>query len=377
MTCSDRSIYARIYNRYDLQLSRRPGDSLWSRDGNLGDCIQNIAVEEAYEKIGIAKKKDLLRINRDDISKYSGQPCTLFMQGWFGNYAGSFPLPWSKNINPVFIGFHLSSIYDTRSLFIKKGIHKLMIPHQPIGCRDRNTRDFLKKLGLNAYFSGCMTLTLDKRTCAPDKKEEKVFVVDLDPKIQKKLTPEIIRKNLDGNIIDYTITHFYYWNEYPVTEKGAQEFEEHARYVLNKYKNEAKLVITSKIHVAMPCIAMGIPVIFIVGDPFGERFDVLSGIVPIYSAKDIKYIDWHPIAPNIEPLKQAILSNVKAIFSKKDELISKSISELDKITSHLVCNNPIPKRIRFARTITYYLKTQTRGIRKNLKARMISCFKSI
>lgn len=252
-----------------------------------------------------------------------------------------------------------------------------MIPHQPIGCRDRNTRDFLKKLGLNAYFSGCMTLTLDKRTCAPDKKEEKVFVVDLDPKIQRKLTPEIIRKNLDGNIIDYTITHFYYWNEYPVTEKGAQEFEEHARYALNKYKNEAKLVITSKIHVAMPCIAMGIPVIFIVGDPFGERFDVLSGIVPIYSAKDIKYIDWHPIAPNIEPLKQAILSNVKSIFSKKDELISKSISELDKITSHLVCNKPIPKRIRFARTITYYLKTQTRGIRKNLKARMISCFKSI
>lgn len=76
-----------------------------------------------------------------------------------------------------------------------------------------------------------------------------------------------------------------------MTAKGAYEFEQYARYVLERYRTQAKLVITSKIHVAMPCIALGIPVIFIVDNPFNERFDVLSGIVPIYSYKDIRYID--------------------------------------------------------------------------------------
>lgn len=42
--------YARIFNQCKLQMSKRPGDSLWSRDGNLGDCMQTLGVENVYKK---------------------------------------------------------------------------------------------------------------------------------------------------------------------------------------------------------------------------------------------------------------------------------------------------------------------------------------
>ena len=33
--------------------------------------------------------------------------------------------------------------------------------HEPIGCRDIHTVNFLKEHNIDAYFSGCLTLTLD------------------------------------------------------------------------------------------------------------------------------------------------------------------------------------------------------------------------
>lgn len=361
--------YARIFNQCKLQMSKRPGDSLWSRDGNLGDCMQTLGVENVYKKTGICEPENLLLVNRDDINNYHGEPCTLFMQSWFGDYAGNFPLPWTKEITPVFIGFHLSTINKTREKFIQNKIFESMQSMTAVGCRDRNTMDFLKKLGINAYMSGCMTLTFDTRKNIDSTQQNKIFVVDLDPKVQKHLTDRHLKIAAQGGgEIDNTITHFYYWSQYPVTAKGAYEFEQYARYVLERYRTQAKLVITSKIHVAMPCIALGIPVIFIVDNPFNERFDVLSGIVPIYSYKDIRYIDWNPAPVNIENLKQAILFNVKAMFSGNDDLIYKSIIRLNEEFSKLHCANPVPQWLLFFRRTCHnfssYLKSSKRALKQ-------------
>ena len=63
--------YARIFNQYKYQMQKRPDDALWPRDGNIGDCIQSLAIENLYRKIGIAPET-LTLINRDDISTYRG-----------------------------------------------------------------------------------------------------------------------------------------------------------------------------------------------------------------------------------------------------------------------------------------------------------------
>lgn len=275
----------------------------WLENGNLGDCIQNIAAEEIYHRAGI-KPEDLLLINRDDLPEYDGPAAKLVMQGWFGNTSGTFPLPWSEKITPIFLGFHISENNNSREMFLEKKIQANFANLTSIGCRDRNTMRFLQGFGLDAYFSSCLTLTFDEREKEPE--NGKIFVVDLQPKTMQKL-PEKIRK-----IADFSITHLYKFPKYPITAKDAAEFEDAARKILQRYKDEAKLVITSRIHVAMPCIAMGIPVVFISDHVSDSRFDVLSGIIPVYSYKDMKYVKWNPKAPKITKLKTAIINNAIA-----------------------------------------------------------------
>lgn len=281
----------------------------WDGEGNLGDCIQNLAVRNLYSKINIFDS-DLIKVNRDDIPTYSGPECSLVMQAWYGDYMGTFPLPWTDKICPIFLGFHLNKVNNTRERFIKENIHEKMKPFMPIGCRDRNTRDFLLNLGVDAYFSGCMTLTFDTRTKQPEK--GKIFMVDLRPRIKKYIPKKILKQ------VDEYITHQYFWDKYPITSAGANKFEKDAEKILNRYKNEAKLIITSRIHVAMPCVAMGIPVVFITEAPNDERFDVLRGILPIYTKRDIRYINWMPCPVDITELKQAIINNAIAQITGKN-----------------------------------------------------------
>jgi hypothetical protein len=337
--------YARMFYQYRYAMQERPNSSLWPRDGNIGDSIQSLAVENIYGKIlGDDKSRDILLVNRDDISTYFGQPCCLVMQAWFGHYANIFPLPHSDKIEPIFIGFHLSTINDTRERFVAEKIYLKMKPYEPIGCRDRNTMNFLQKLGLKAYFSGCMTLTFDTRASVPE--NGKIFVVDLTKKAMKRLPQKI------KDIADMSITHFYYWNQYPVTWDGALEFEQEARRILNRYQNEARLVITSKIHVAMPCVALGIPVIFIHEKNDNERFDVLHGILPIYHPRDMAWLDWNPKVENIDKLKNAIIKNATDRILQKQDL--NSIKELEQITDELEMRS---KRTIIDKAIILYRRT--------------------
>lgn len=330
--------YARIINQYKYHMQKRPDDNLWPRDGNLGDCMQTLGVENVYHKAGIT---DLAFVNRDDIKEYQGAPVKLVMQSWFGDYAGIFPLPWSDKITPVFIGFHLNTINNTRERFVREKIHEKMKPYEPIGCRDRSTRDFLKSLGIDAYFSGCMTLTFDKREKDPE--NGRIFLVDPDKKVLKRLPQEIL------NQCDTSISHFYYWNEYPVSAKGAEEFEQYARAVLERYKTEAELVITSKIHVAMTCVAMGIPVVFITANPDNVRFDVLKGILPIYGHRDMKYINWHPAPVNIDSLKDKIIANAIAQITGKNK--KEAVEALNKEMQKLKQISFLPKHVKFFRKL--------------------------
>lgn len=330
-------MFGRFYIQYLYQETAG-----WKKEGNLGDGIQNIAVENIYKKIGI-QPQDLILINRDDMPNYQGDNVELVMQSYFANLYNTFPFPWSKDITPIFLGMHLSPIHNFRQLLIKRGILKLMKPFEPIGCRDRNTRNFLKSHGINAYFSGCMSLTLDKRPTTPQ--NGKVFIVDLYSKALQDLPKHI------KDIADYSITHIYQWKkDQKIDFESAMQFEQKAREILNTYKEQASLVITSRIHVAMPCIAMGIPVIFIAKNLFNARYDVLQGIVPIYSYKDIKYIDWNPAPANIDILKEAILSNAIAQITKSDDRY-RTIEKLNEITSKLKPISYLPWHRQFFRNL--------------------------
>jgi hypothetical protein len=81
--------------------------------------------------------------------------------------------------------------------------------------------------------------------------------------------------------------------------------------LLEELKANARLVITRRLHMALPCIAMGIPVVLAHvcadGDVEEARFAGLDKIVRVYKPKEFDSIDWNPKVPDIEWLKEKII----------------------------------------------------------------------
>ena len=119
---------------------------------NLGDYIQSIVALQFLLRIDTY-------IYREKLHLYKGEKLFLIMNGCFMHK----PLNWppSSDIHPLFISFHITSpsveylTSDESITYLKK--------YEPIGCRDEFTENILKSKGINAYFSGCLTLTLNKK----------------------------------------------------------------------------------------------------------------------------------------------------------------------------------------------------------------------
>ena len=169
--------------------------------------------------------------------------------------------------------------------------------HEPIGCRDEYTAEALRKKGIDAYFSGCLTLTLgDKYPTSV--KTDKVYVVDPYFKGSKSFgsilkavivycrKPNVIKKishglyhstNLKSLLLAaqyYSIyTHLFSTSVIENAEYIQHQNHEYAALpddearfqcadaLLRKY-SEAGLVITGRIHCALPSIGMGTRVVF-------------------------------------------------------------------------------------------------------------------
>ena len=151
--------------------------------------------------------------------------------------------------------------------------------HEPIGCRDYDTLNLLESFGVDAYFSGCLTLTLPKYE--GEKSDEILFVDVLRTNytqnyretVVKNIIPESYRNQVKFvSHISNDLKHL------DATTRMAQ-----AQQMLERY-GKAKLVFTSLIHCALPCIALGTPVIFI---DFGfnnnqAKRDRFNGIIDLF-----------------------------------------------------------------------------------------------
>lgn len=268
---------------------------------NLGDYIQSLAASQYFPHI------DYL-INREQLDGFSGENCRLIMNGWFTHH----PEHWipSKDIKPLFVAFHINANCKNQML-THAGIEYLK-RHEPIGCRDTYTSEILKEKGIEAYFSGCLTLTLDKKYRIPDnERTNNIFIVDplfnikdfsdhfksiknflialkhnlfLKSIKKKRFLKKIISKNVREKAI-YTF-HTLKPNSIP----DEQRFDM-AADLLRQYA-KAKLVITSRIHCALPCLALGTPVIFINSFDDPSNQSRIKGLVDFFNRIDLNTITW-------------------------------------------------------------------------------------
>lgn len=274
---------------------------------NLGDNIQSIAASRLLPSFdGYVSRESLNRIN---------EPCIVSLNGYF---MASNNWPPSDNVIPIPFAFHISPSYE-KVICSKEGINFLK-EHQPIGCRDKGTAEVLKKYGVEAYYSKCVTLTLDSREAVP--KNGKVYVVGINKNLQKIIPKSTLKDSIYVEQSKIELPN--------VPDHKKVELAEH---LLEEFKNNASLVITNRIHCAMPCIAMGIPVIFLFNrrKKTDYRVHIIEDLVGInyinesllFSNAIAKYysnkINWSPTAIDIQAEKKAIKSAyLEALSRAKD-----------------------------------------------------------
>jgi hypothetical protein len=223
---------------------------------NLGDNMQSIAAEQFLPHVDLKCDRDALNQVMTD------EKHLLLMNGWFTALPQNWPP--SESIVPIFVGFHIENSKRTHDLLLNQLSVEYFNRHEPIGCRDKTTAKLLSEKGVRTYYSKCLTLTFPKRQHDPT--NGKVFLVD---------TESIpIPKSIERKAIQITHEVPYFYSDEIKSDM--------ARFLLDMYKNQARLVITTKLHCALPCIAFGVPVIFF-GDPHEYRVALLEDLgVKVY-----------------------------------------------------------------------------------------------
>jgi len=157
--------------------------------------------------------------------------------------------------------------------FLKKYTEEV----HPFGCRSTSTDQIFKSKRIKSYFSACLTLTINIEgalTAGPDtprqwikrdivrspngtRVQNKKYIIAVDV-IDKGAVPAEVWKN--PNLIEFT-ANIPRW--YAGDAKSLIQRYEYSYKLLSAYANQAKLVITSRIHAALPATALGIPVVFV------------------------------------------------------------------------------------------------------------------
>lgn len=248
----------------------------YPRSDNLGDYVQTIAAKMMLSEVPIS-------IDREKLNSYSETPVCLIMNGWFMENPKNWPP--STRITPLFVSFHINptvakQMTSTASIAYMKR-------YEPIGCRDLYTTELLISKGIKAYFSGCLTLTLKRDFFLKDTNQPKSILVI---SVLERLNPKRVKWKNNGNLVHlgsqllkYPFKNIKYQramrrvNRFLMTQpesviKRSQiisnpnispaQKETLAMEQLQAIAS-AKLVITSRIHSALPAIAMGIPVLFL------------------------------------------------------------------------------------------------------------------
>lgn len=228
---------------------------------NLGDEIQSIAARQFLPSV------DLL-VERDSwMPAIPNPPGTykIILNGWYTHNPENWP-------PPAFLQPMLTSMHISRERFLPATLvaaaEALTTPqnlaylrkHGPVGGRDEWTVSLLRRNGVDAYFSGCVTLTLGdgqgrergNYACAVDLPDAIFDVLS-----QRTRTP-ILR-----------LSH------HDPSGGSFQQRSAKAERLLSLYA-QAQCVVTTRLHCALPCLGLQTPVLFITAAADKYRLDSLA-----------------------------------------------------------------------------------------------------
>ena len=220
----------------------------YERSGNLGDEIQSVAAARLLPRVDLKIPRERLR------DFHSDEQCLLVMNGYF-DCIKTAQFPPAECITPLYLSFHISAGSQARYTTPECIAH--FRKHAPIGCRDRGTVDILRRAGVDAFYSRCLTLTLPKREPLSSPPQG---IVLCDVLLRRTKSVGHFRSLVnEKKTLVKTVSHTHGFDA--CGEETRNLKEPIVEGLLSLYQS-AELVITSRMHCALPCVAMGVPFLY-------------------------------------------------------------------------------------------------------------------
>jgi hypothetical protein len=277
---------------------------------NIGDEIQSLAAAQFLPRVDTIVERDRLHWQADRGELF------VILNGWFTRQRAWPPPP---NLRPLFVSFYAHRQAD----LIRPEFSEYFKAHEPIGCRSPATAKAFMNIGVEAYFSGCLTLTLrlPKR-----ERDGTIYAVDVEADLFEALVPGRVRQRCIHLTHDFPAVcsgtaRKWMWGAHTFIFRVLNKLDHNrrlmpsTRYFFDLRRHEyrmllaketldrylaAGLVITSRLHVAMPCLALGTPVILLKkGISKDPRFEGLRDLVNYLDERSSSTAyDWNAYPPN-------------------------------------------------------------------------------
>lgn len=217
---------------------------------NLGDTIQSLAARRFLPRVDVLVPRERLAAppGGDD------GPVRMILNGWFMHDTDFWPP--HPAIEPLLISMHFVQGGRPRlRRWVRSRLERMLSGEGanflrrwgPVGARDYFTLEQLERRGIPAYHSGCLTLTLPRRESIV--RAGTIVACDLSPAALAHLRAIATRPveevtHLGGEHLD------------------AAGRDAAANALLDLYAGAAA-VVTTRIHAALPCLALGTPVLLV------------------------------------------------------------------------------------------------------------------
>lgn len=296
---------------------------------NVGDDIQAFATARFLPRIDYFIDRERM----DQFYTENKEPVAMIMNAWY--MWAKWHWPPTEYIVPKFVGFHYADHQLAKQPgspfkyeFLNGIGGEYLKAHGPIGCRDMYTLGQLQSLGIDSYFSGCITMTLPQM---PERSDKGTYIclVDLEPQVRKKIKKMLKKENIEVKVITHSRPRDL--------ERSWEEREAYVIELLTLYQN-ARCVVTKKLHCSLPCLALGTPVFLIKGMEDDIRFtpyyDFLHRTtVKKFMSDDYEYDFMNPPAnkEDFRPVREKLIAECEA-FVAEMEKEERSVEELKKTT---------------------------------------------
>jgi len=242
---------------------------------NIGDDIQTISAMRflpvSYDYLVDRDNQNIIynSTGKNQAVLKDGSHIKIIENGWFDGRFTKFP-PHTR-LSPLFISFHLNETPGLLETPLYKSASKLATPSNKllnndvidyfksnnitIGTRDTHSLKIFQEHGIKSFHSCCLTLTLNPTFLGFNNHPKREEIISVDAhKDEKDLYVSLIPSGIKSKAvhINHALPDLYH-----IETKHAL-----AKKLLERYYN-AKLVITNRLHAALPCLAFGTPVIFL------------------------------------------------------------------------------------------------------------------